>query len=339
MARTGSLRLFRCGRRHSKGSAVGLNNAFVSEGHKLLEIVAGIVFALVAYQVYLHQYFKGARFLLVRGGIARHTGDCNDLNQHVEDLKSTYADVKSTDYGRSDLSDTSHYNMRRRTWQEFGTSNRVHNCSGSVLKNASSQPFKYLCKYFDIKGDEETLSRFEHVLNNFAAAEQGKYLLENERNHIISMVDDNIPKIISAFSKKRLIRELGFRPIDLSNLYFPVYTFRYISAGGNSSAKCDIKLDIANLDKFIAYLSDVVKFRNSVAGQRALMTSSLREKIKQRDNYTCQGCRLSAHQVTNLLLEIDHIIPLARGGMTCESNLQTLCWKCNRTKGAKVLQA
>lgn len=181
----------------------------------MLEIFVGIVFALITYQIYLHQYFKGTKFILVRSSIARHTADCNDLNQHIEELKSTYLHVKSTDYGHSDLSDTSHYNMRRRTWQELGKSNRIHNCSASVLKNANSQPFKYLCKYFDIRVDEETLSRFEHVLNNFAAAEQGKYLLENERNHIISMVDDNIPRIISTLSKKRLTRELGFQPIDL----------------------------------------------------------------------------------------------------------------------------
>jgi len=304
----------------------------------LVEFLLVVVFALVAYQVYLHVYFKGVKFLAVRESISRYTKDCNDLNEHIEDLKSTHSDVKSIDYGSSHLSDTSLYNMKRRKWQDFQKSNRVHNCSASVCKNANNQPFKYLCKYFDIKVNEETLSRFEHVLNNFAAAEQGKYLLESERDRIVSMVDSNIPAIISGFSSKRLIRELGFQPIDLSNLYFPVYTFQYISAGGNSSAKCDVKLDVANLDRFISYLSDLVKFRNSIAGQRSLMTSSLREKIKERDNYCCKMCGLSAHQEKNLLLEIDHIMPLARGGMTCESNLQTLCWKCNRSKGAKVIQ-
>jgi len=35
-------------------------------------------------------------------------------------------------------------------------------------------------------------------------------------------------------------------------------------------------------------------------------------------------------------LECDHIIPLARGGRTGMSNLQTLCKACNRQKGIKV---
>ena len=39
----------------------------------------------------------------------------------------------------------------------------------------------------------------------------------------------------------------------------------------------------------------------------------------------------------NLLLEVDHIIPIIKGGLTKEDNLQTLCWKCNRSKGAKIV--
>ncbi|HJB68761.1 MAG TPA: HNH endonuclease [Candidatus Fournierella excrementigallinarum] len=37
------------------------------------------------------------------------------------------------------------------------------------------------------------------------------------------------------------------------------------------------------------------------------------------------------------MLEIDHIIPVSKGGRTEEDNLQTLCWKCNRSKGDKII--
>jgi 5-methylcytosine-specific restriction endonuclease McrA len=70
--------------------------------------------------------------------------------------------------------------------------------------------------------------------------------------------------------------------------------------------------------------------------QRALMTNKLREFIKKRDNFTCCNCENSIHIEPNLLLEIDHIIPLSKGGLTTEKNLQTLCWKCNRNKGSKI---
>lgn len=90
------------------------------------------------------------------------------------------------------------------------------------------------------------------------------------------------------------------------------------------------------MNKFVVYLNDLVKFKKSVLGQRALMTSNLREKIKTRDNHTCKKCGLSTKVEKNLLLEIDHIMPLSKGGITSEDNLQTLCWRCNRTKGSKI---
>lgn len=303
----------------------------------MFEILLVVFLVFIAYKIYVSLYFKSEKFIAIKTSIEQYTKNCNDLNDHIEKLKSSYSDISSFDYGESQLYDDSNYNMKRKKWREDAKCNRIHNCAASVCKNASSQPFKYLCKYFNIKTNEETLSTFEEVLNNFSAAEQGKVLLKNERDSIVSRIGSSIPSIILSFNRDRVIQELGFNHIDLSDLYFPVYTFQYVSAGGNSSSKCDIKLNVQNLDKFIIYLSDLVKFKKSITGQRALMTSNLREKIKNRDNFTCKICALSVADEKNLLLEIDHIMPLSKGGITSEENLQTLCWKCNRSKGAKIL--
>lgn len=99
---------------------------------------------------------------------------------------------------------------------------------------------------------------------------------------------------------------------------------------------CDVVMDIENLNKFVLFLSEKIKFNKSVAGQRALMTSKLRQHIKERDHYTCKQCGVSVEQEPHLLLEIDHIVPVSKGGLTTEDNLQTLCWRCNRSKGAKL---
>ncbi|MBS5849843.1 MAG: HNH endonuclease [Clostridium sp.] len=66
------------------------------------------------------------------------------------------------------------------------------------------------------------------------------------------------------------------------------------------------------------------------------MTNKLREHIKERDHFTCCSCGNSIYAEPNLLLEIDHIIPVSKGGHTTEENLQTLCWKCNRAKSNKI---
>ena len=246
--------------------------------------------------------------------------------------------MKKTNYGTAQLKDASRYNFKRTEQVKAKKSEFIYECSASVCKNAEQQPFKYLCKYFNVKADEESLENFENVLNKFSAAEEGKNLLKNELEQIKASIKNDIPFLIKIFSMSTFMKKLGFEEVDFKTLYFPVYTFRYISPGGNKSTYCNIELNLDNLNDFVEYLSDIVKYKKSAAGQRALMTSKLREKIKQRDNFTCQKCGLSVEQEPNLLLEIDHIIPLSKNGLTTEENLQTLCWKCNRSKGSKILK-
>lgn len=295
-----------------------------------------IIMLFIGWKIYEYAYYKGENFNKLKKDLNDYILNCNALNEHIEELKETYSDAKKVNYGSAELNDTSRYNFKRTEQVKANKSEYIHECSATVCKNAEQQPFKYLCKYFNIKPNEESLESFENVLNNFSAAEEGKLLLNNELEKIKASMKNDIPYLIRTVSMKKFMLKLGFKEIDFSTLYLPTYTFRYVSPGGNKSTRCDIKLDIDNLNDFVEYLSQLVKFKKSAAGQRALMTSKLREKIKKRDNYTCQKCGLSTNDEKNLLLEIDHIIPISKGGMSIEENLQTLCWKCNRTKGAKV---
>ncbi|MGL4949984.1 MAG: HNH endonuclease [Anaeroplasmataceae bacterium] len=300
-------------------------------------MLVGILLILfIAWKIYEYTYYKGEEFNKLKNDLNNYVVSCNDLNEHIEELKETYAEIKQVNYGTAQFKDSSRYNFKRNEQVKAKQSEYIYDCSSTVCKNAGIQPFKYLCKYFNIKADEESLENFENVLNNFSAAEEGKQLLSNELEKIKESIKNDIPFLIRKLSMKKFMLKLGFKVIDFSTVYFPVYTFRYVSPGGNKSNSNHIKLDISNLNNFVQYLSESVKFRKSVAGQRSLMTSKLREKIKQRDKYTCQKCGLSTNQEKNLLLEIDHIMPISKGGMSTEENLQTLCWKCNRTKGAKV---
>lgn len=150
-------------------------------------------------------------------------------------------------------------------------------------------------------------------------------------------ISEKIPWLIFRFGKKNLEMQIGFSDIDFSADYMLKYTFKYVSSGGYAAFKHDVVMDIDNLNRFVKYLSQRIEFKKSVAGQRALMTSNLRKKIKERDGYKCRNCGASLQNEPNLLLEIDHIIPLSKGGITTEDNLQTLCWRCNRNKGSKIL--
>ena len=129
---------------------------------------------------------------------------------------------------------------------------------------------------------------------------------------------------------------LGFAYIDESMLTVE-YKFSYTSGGGMAQRSFTVPMTEENIVELIKTLEGKLTASAIAKEQRALMTKKLREFIKQRDNYTCCMCGNSTHAEPNLLLEIDHKNPIANGGLTVEENLQTLCWKCNRSKGAKLL--
>jgi len=62
----------------------------------------------------------------------------------------------------------------------------------------------------------------------------------------------------------------------------------------------------------------------------------LRQKVLERDQYTCQLCGHKANEKyadgESVKLEVDHILPLKQAGKTVEENLWTLCSRCNAGK-------
>jgi hypothetical protein len=62
---------------------------------------------------------------------------------------------------------------------------------------------------------------------------------------------------------------------------------------------------------------------------RKEIRSSIRLKILKRDGYQCAYCGVNGKDAE---LEIDHIIPVSKGGSNKLANLITACRKCNAEK-------
>lgn len=65
------------------------------------------------------------------------------------------------------------------------------------------------------------------------------------------------------------------------------------------------------------------------------ISNSLRFEVFQRDKHTCQYCGRRPPEVE---LEVDHLIPVARGGTDVFENLITSCRECNSGKSAKLIE-
>ena len=76
------------------------------------------------------------------------------------------------------------------------------------------------------------------------------------------------------------------------------------------------------------------KFEETINQERKIMNDYIRYNVLKRDNFSCQICGITAKDGAKL--QVDHIIPVSKGGKTVMSNLQTLCERCNIGKSNKT---
>lgn len=296
----------------------------------------------ILYRVTLHilkeRYFASEEFIEQKRRIASVIAEHNDIVTYLAEIRSrgSFTVGASNAGAHSHLAtfhNASNWNYRRdRNVANYQATN-VHNCSLQVVRNASAEPLKYLTKYFGIKADEANLESVEKLGEDISRLEEAIRNLKMRESSITNSF--NPPSFILKHYMDEFMQQVGVQLSPISVPY-PVYVFEYVSAGGNSAQRSTITLNTPTIDALVQMLAQRIRWRKSAAGQRALMTSALRNQIKTRDNHTCRLCSVSVAAEPHLLLEVDHILPVSRGGLSTPENLQTLCWRCNRTKSNKM---
>lgn len=86
-----------------------------------------------------------------------------------------------------------------------------------------------------------------------------------------------------------------------------------------------------------------VEHRRRARKVAAFIAPVYRQRIYERDNFTCQLCHepmdMSACAPHPRSPSIDHITPLSRGGAHAPFNVQSACFLCNATKGNREWHA
>lgn len=173
------------------------------------------------------------------------------------------------------------------------------------------------------------------LVEELATLKDAKQVIENYKKDYRQYIS-NVPDYVMIEDEVGFYSRLGFANVDESVLAVE-YEFSYTSGGGMAKRRFTVPMTEETVVELIKALEEKLTAHAFTKDQRALMTSKLRDFIKKRDNFTCCNCGNSTHIEPNLLLEIDHIIPVSKGGYTTEENLQTLCWKCNRAKSNKLM--
>ena len=87
--------------------------------------------------------------------------------------------------------------------------------------------------------------------------------------------------------------------------------------------------EVSGFHIFLFLVPFILNFKK-VKLRKKPISGRVRQNVLMRDDYSCQICGATVKDGAKL--EIDHIIPVSKGGSNKEKNLQVLCQKCNREK-------
>lgn len=127
------------------------------------------------------------------------------------------------------------------------------------------------------------------------------------------------------------------------------YIYQPIPKRKHICAKCGIESEISNraTSQYCTSCYDKEWRRTNKAKRRAAERGNQTESITPftvfiRDKWTCQMCGIFTPMVYRgtiewIAPELDHIIPVSKGGSHTMDNLQCLCRRCNINKGDKTI--
>lgn len=281
-------------------------------------------------------YYASPDFQLIRGTCYSLMQSQKDFNAYIGDKVRSISTLFGTRVTRNETVVDDEYNYIRpytKTITPF-----TAEVSAAVFSSAENQPLDYVVKYFypDKNKYPEQIQKLQLLVEELQTLREAKQIIENYKKDYQQYLQ-NVPAFIMERDEDGFYSRLGFANVDEQSLTVE-YKFIYTSGGGMAQRYFTVPMTNETIIALIDMLESKLTAGAFAKEQRVLMTPKLRESIKERDHYTCCNCGNSTLTEPNLLLEIDHIIPVSKGGLTEESNLQTLCWKCNRSKGNKILQ-
>lgn len=100
----------------------------------------------------------------------------------------------------------------------------------------------------------------------------------------------------------------------------------YVSPAGRNSYHNVIKVTLNDIEE---HISTTLSKSSGRSVERSKMSPKIRYNVLCRDEFKCAAC---GRTKDNCNLEVDHIVPVSKGGLTVYENLITLCFDCNRGK-------
>ena len=283
----------------------------------------------------IKKYYESKEFQEIKETCNSLNLSRKEFNEYIEEKAQSISNLFGTRVIRNETLNEDIYNYVR-AYKKSITPFTAE-VSSSVFASAENNPIDYIIKFFYPNRNQykEQIQKLKVLIEELETLKEAKVIIDNYKKDYDKYIQ-GVPKYVLENDENGFYNRLGLAIIDEAVLNVE-YKFVYTSGGGMAQRSFTIPMNEENIIELINRLENKLTLKEQTKEQRALMTVKLRMHIKERDNFTCCQCGNSIKKEPNLLLEVDHIIPIVKGGLTKEDNLQTLCWKCNRSKGAKLV--
>ena len=282
----------------------------------------------------ISDYYASEAFVQIKETCILLIESQKEFNEYIEEKAESITKLFGKKVARGETLYEYAYNYKRPYKKSIAPF--TAEVSSSVFGNAERNQMEYIVKYFYPNRSQykKQIQNLKILIEELETLNEAKVIIDNYKKDYDEYIQ-KVPDYVMEKDEDGFYSRLGLTIIDEAVLNV-VYRFNYTSDGGLTRKSFTVPMNEENITELIERLESKLSLEALAQEQRALMTSKLRAYIKERDNYTCCQCKNSVYAEPNLLLEVDHIIPVSKGGLTKEDNLQTLCWKCNRIKGAKI---
>ena len=283
----------------------------------------------------ISDYYSSGEFAQIKATCDTLNKSRKEFNEYIEEKANSISKLFGTRVARNETKNEDIYNYIR-AYKKSITPFTAE-VSSTVFGSAENNPIDYVIKYFYPNKSQykEQIQKLKVLIEELETLREAKTIIDSYKKDYEQYIK-NVPAYVLKEDEDGFYQRLGLAIIDEAVLNVE-YKFIYTSGGGMAQRSFTVPMNEETIIELINRLESKLSIQAQTKEQRALMTTKLRLHIKQRDNYTCCQCGNSTYKEPNLLLEVDHIVPIARGGLTIENNLQTLCWKCNRSKGSKLV--
>jgi HPt (histidine-containing phosphotransfer) domain-containing protein len=233
----------------------------------------------------ISSYYASSDFAKIKETCNSLNVSRKEFNDYIEEKAQSISKLFGTRIVRNETQNADVYNYIR-AYKKSITPFTAE-VSAAVFGSAENNPIDYIIKYFYPNKSQykEQIQKLKVLIEELETLKEAKVIIDNYKKDYEQYIQ-NVPDYVLENDEDGFYQRLGLAIIDEAVLNVE-YRFTYTSGGGMAQRSFTVPMNEENIIELINRLESKLTQQALSKEQRALMTSKLRAKIKERDNYTC----------------------------------------------------